>query len=177
MRYDARGCGLSDRRDDDITLEACLDDLHAVVDALGPEPVVLLLGLSHAAPAAVQLAALFPQRVSTLVVYGGYARGRLRRGPDAAHLKEAQAILETIEVAFGDEVPYRAPFRRVLNARFFPSASSQEIDAVDVSTIGRFSAKVAAAYTVMLSQADVSEAARQLRCPSLLFHARRDQVV
>jgi pimeloyl-ACP methyl ester carboxylesterase/DNA-binding CsgD family transcriptional regulator len=174
--FDARGCGLSDRHDKRISLDACVEDLEAVVDALGPDPVVLL-GLTHGSLVAIRFAALHPERVSRLILYGGYARGRLRRDPDAAQTKEAQAILEAIQVAFGDEVPYSAAFRLAVSSRFFPSASPQELDEVNAGTVGRFSADVARAYTAMTFEADVSEPARRVTCPTLLFHARGDLVV
>lgn len=176
VRYDARGCGLSERRAHRISLEACLEDLEAVLDALGPEPVTFV-GASLGAAAAVQFAALHPERVERLVVYGGSARGLRTRAPDAAHDKEANAILGAVEVAFGGDVAYRAPFRRTINSRFFPSATAQQLDEVDEVTGDRLSGDVVRAYAAMTQEIDVSESARQVRCPTLVFHARGDLLI
>jgi len=72
--YDARGCGLSDRRRDEFTLEAAVLDLGAVVDQLGLESFALC-SFFNATPAAVRYAAHHPARVSRLVLWGGFARG------------------------------------------------------------------------------------------------------
>ena len=175
-RYDARGCGLSDRRGDRISLQTCLDDLEAVMDALGGSPAALF-GVSHGTPLAILFAALHPERVSRLLIYGGYARGRLQRGLGVAHVKEAQVLYDVVQVAFGEDVPYRSAFRRTLNSRFYPGASDQTLNEIDANTVGRFDAEVVAAYTSMLQDADVSDAAGRVRCPALVFHARRDQMV
>jgi len=174
--YDARGCGFSDRQAEPNMLDICVEDLEAVVGALGAGPVVLL-GLSHGSMVAVAFAARHPERVSRLVVYGGYARGRLRRGPDVAHAQEAKAILEAIQVAFGEDVPYRSAFLRTLSSRLFPSASPQQLDEVEAAITGRMSASVAAAYTTLTLECDVSEHARRVTCPTLQFHARADLTV
>ncbi len=176
VRFDARGCGLSDRRASEISLVSCLEDLEAVVDVLGHDRVTLL-GWSHGAALAVEFAASHPERVGSLVVYGGYARGRLKRVADAAHVKEAQAVLEAVRVAFGEDVSLTASFRRFVSSRVFPSATEQQLEEVDAAGVGRFSADVAAAYTAMMYETDVSESARRLTCPVLMFHARRDVVV
>ena len=176
VHYDARGCGLSDRQAESTTLDSCLEDLEAVVGALGAGPV-MLLGLSHGSMVAVAFAARHPERVSRLVVYGGYARGRLQRGPDVAHAQEAKAILEAMQVAFGEDVPYRSAFLRTVNSRLFPSASPQQLDEVEAAIAGRMSASVAAAYTTLSLECDVSEHARRVSCPTLQFHARADLAV
>jgi pimeloyl-ACP methyl ester carboxylesterase/DNA-binding CsgD family transcriptional regulator len=176
VRFDGRGCGLSDRCASAISLASCLEDVGAVVDALGQAPVTLF-GISQAAAIAVEFAAFRPRQVGRLVIYGGFARGRLKRGVDAAHAKEAQAILDVLQVAYGEEVPYRAAFRRTLNTRFFPSATAEQLDEVDAAAASRLSADVATAYMTMLHEIDVSESARRLTCPALLFHARRDPLV
>src|SRR3954469_14477131 len=80
VRYDERGCGLSDRRFEGMpTLDTYVGDLAAVVDAAGLERFALL-ALSGGGPTAIEYAARNPQRVSHLVLYGTWARGRDLRG-------------------------------------------------------------------------------------------------
>ncbi len=73
IRYDSRGCGLSDRDVSDYCLDAHLLDLEAVVDRLGLERFALFAAL-HAGPPAIAYAAQHPQRVSHLLLWAAYAR-------------------------------------------------------------------------------------------------------
>ncbi|MGH6702229.1 MAG: alpha/beta fold hydrolase, partial [Bradyrhizobium sp.] len=75
-RYDGRGCGLSDRAVQDLSFDANLRDLEAVADAAGLKRFVLL-GCCQGSGLAIAYAARHPERVSNLVLYGAFARGRL----------------------------------------------------------------------------------------------------
>jgi class 3 adenylate cyclase len=71
--FDKRGQGLSDRPADPPTLEESMDDLGAVLAAAGCErPAVF--GVSEGGPMSMLFAATYPERVSSLVLYGTYAR-------------------------------------------------------------------------------------------------------
>ena len=78
VRYDERGCGLSDWDVDDFSLETWVTDLETVVDAAGIERFPLL-GVSQGGPVAMTYAARHPERVRALILYGTYAQGRLAR--------------------------------------------------------------------------------------------------
>ena len=78
LRYDERGCGLSDWNTTSFAVEAWIDDLATVVDAAGYEQFVLL-GISQGAAVAVEYAARHPDRVKALVLYGGYVHGPVAR--------------------------------------------------------------------------------------------------
>ena len=88
VRYDERGRGLSDRDVDDISFDAWVADLEAVADAAGLDRFALL-GVSAGAAVGVAYAARHPERVTHLVLYGGYARGRALRGASERRLQEA----------------------------------------------------------------------------------------
>lgn len=98
---DRRGTGLSDRMNDLPTLEQRMDDVRAVMDAVGTERAVMF-GLSEGGPMCLMFAATYPARTSSLVLYGTFAR--LLRAPDypigmpAAAL---EAFLEGVERAWG----------------------------------------------------------------------------
>src|SRR5690606_8913794 len=74
VRYDERGCGLSDREIEDLSFEAWVRDLETVVDALGLERFPLL-GISQGGPVSVAYAVRHPERVSHLILYGSYDVG------------------------------------------------------------------------------------------------------
>ena len=87
IRYDERGCGLSDRDVDTFTIEAWLEDLETIVDEVG-EDRFDLLGISQGGPVAIAYAVKHPDRVRRLVLYGSYLQGRMAR----AHTEEQRAM-------------------------------------------------------------------------------------
>src|SRR5712692_7050520 len=79
LRYDERGCGLSDWSVPDFSFEAWVRDLESVVEASGIERFPLI-GISQGGAVAVKYTALHPERVTHLILYGVYARGWGKRG-------------------------------------------------------------------------------------------------
>ena len=78
MIFDKRGMGLSDRNVGAPTLEERMDDVRAVMDAVGSEQAALI-GVSEGGPISVLFAATYPQRTVALVLYGTLARVAQRR--------------------------------------------------------------------------------------------------
>jgi pimeloyl-ACP methyl ester carboxylesterase len=73
IRFDKRGTGLSDRMSGVANLEDRMDDVRAVMDAVGSERAALF-GISEGGPMSLLFAATYPERASALVLYGSYAR-------------------------------------------------------------------------------------------------------
>ena len=88
IRYDQRGCGLSDWSPPSFSFESWVSDLEAVVDALGLKQFALF-GMCHAGALAIAYAARHPERVSHLVLLGAYAQGSLQRSPTERQREEA----------------------------------------------------------------------------------------
>ena len=86
VRYDARGNGLSDREVPDVTFERFVDDLEAVVDAAGIERFALL-GISQGCAVSIAYAVRHPERVSHLILYGGYVVGWRKRARTEAEMR------------------------------------------------------------------------------------------
>jgi pimeloyl-ACP methyl ester carboxylesterase len=84
VRFDQRGCGLSDWSVEDLSFAAHVGDLESVVDALGLERFALL-GVSQGGAFAVEYAVRHPERVSQLILYGSYPRGRAFGGPEVSY--------------------------------------------------------------------------------------------
>ena len=80
VRYDERGCGMTDWNVGDLSFDRWVDDLATVIDAIGTKEPVALLGVSQGASACIAYAVRHPERVSHLVLYGAYARGWAKRG-------------------------------------------------------------------------------------------------
>ena len=83
VRYDERGCGLSDWNVSEFSLDAWVRDLETVVDAAGLKRFPLL-GISQGGPIAVAYAIRHPERVSRLILYGSYPTGYNKRDPDTS---------------------------------------------------------------------------------------------
>lgn len=168
VRYDMRGCGLSDRDVRDLSLDAKVADLEAVIDAAGLDQVDLL-GLSGGGPVAVAYARRHPYRVAHLVLYGSYARGRALRG---AHEEDA-LLLSLTRAGWGDGNP---AFRRVFTNLFMPDATEAEVTAYEEMQAVSASAETAAGIREAGYHTDVTATASDLRVPTLVMHVRDDQV-
>ena len=173
VRYDERGCGMSDWDVDRIDFEAWVDDLCVVVDELGLDRFPLL-GVSQGAAVAVAFAARYPERVSALVLYGSYARGRMSRADTPQARQEAALDVELARVGWARDDP---SFRQVFTSQFLPDGSREEWAAFDELQRRTISPANAVAFLETFAGIDVTDAAARLRCPTLILHARDDHRV
>jgi pimeloyl-ACP methyl ester carboxylesterase/DNA-binding CsgD family transcriptional regulator len=170
IRYDERGCGLSDWDVQDFSLEAWVRDLESVVDAAGLERFPLL-GISQGGPIAIAYTVRHPERVSRLVLYGTYARGHLKRNPTPMQLEERKVLLDIVRVGWGRETP---AFRQVFSSLFFAHASAEQLhwfnELQRVSSSPENAARMMRAFWDL----DVSDIAPKIDVPTLVLHARED---
>ena len=170
VRYDERGCGLSDRDVDDLGFERWVADLEAVVDAVGA-PRFALLGISQGAAIGVAYCARHPERVSHLVMHGGYARGRLVRATSEREREESDTMIKLAELGWGKGDP---AFRQFFTTQFIPGATLAQQEAFNEQQ--RLSTSPANAARLMREFAiiDVRSALSAVRCPTLVTHSRDD---
>jgi pimeloyl-ACP methyl ester carboxylesterase len=173
VRYDERGCGLSDWDvdDDSYTLDAWVRDLETVVDALGLERFPLL-GISQGGPIAIRYAAKHPERVSHVIVYGTCARGSWERASDDRR-RELAALGQLIRVSWGSDEP---GFRQVYDAKFMPDGPLETWRAFDELQRRSTSPRNALRLWNAFGALDCSESARQLDVPTLILHSTNDLV-
>ncbi len=173
VRYDERGTGLSDRDVADFSFEAMVSDLESVVDALGLEDFALL-GMSQGAAISIAYAVRHPERVTAMVLCGGYARGHAHRGRTAEQQHDADLLLELIRAGWGTPNP---KFRRVFATMFLPDGTPAQYAAFD--ELQRVSATPEVAYQLrrMFDGIDVTRLCPQVTTPTLVMHARDDAVV
>src|SRR5262245_45214725 len=102
LRYDSRGCGLSDRNVGDVSFETWVRDFECVIDAAGFERFAVV-ATCWGGPIAIEYAARHPERVSRLVLYGTYALGRLRRTEPPDDVETARVMLDLTRLGWGQE--------------------------------------------------------------------------
>ena len=170
VRYDLRGCGLSQRECDDQCLDAWVADLEAVVDALGLERFPLI-GRCQGGAIALAYAARHPERVERLLLYGSFVQGALAQPPERAQVAEVEALATLIETGWGRAVP---AFREVFACMLMPTAAPERVRA-----LGELEAQCAGAGTAArlwraFHRIDVEALAPRVRAPTLVLHARGD---
>ncbi len=173
VRYDERGSGLSDRAVPDFTFDAWVRDLEAVVDAAGLDRFSLF-GMSQGGAVAIAYAVLHPERVTHLVLYGAYSRGRLARDPSAEQRAEAELLLHLTRVGWGTSNP---AFRRVFTMLFFPDATPDHAAAFDELQRVSSSADDAVRFRRVFHDIEVTALVPRVRVPTLVLHARDDGMV
>lgn len=172
LRWDERGCGLTDRTVDDLSFERWLGDLDAVVAASGVDEPFALLGISSGAAICAAYAARRPERVSRLILYGGYARGWAKRA-DSEVERQYRAMLELIRVGWGKENPV---FRQVFTSRFIPGGSAAQIGWFNELCRRTSDGEMAARLLEARSTVDVSGLLGTIEAPTLVIHSRDDEV-
>jgi len=173
IRYDERGCGLSDWNATDFTFEDWVADLESVVEALGLEQFPLL-GVSQGGAVAVAYAARHPERVSRLVLCSAYARGRAVRASGEDEKRAAALDLELARVGWGRDDP---AFRQVFAAQFLPDGTRSDWAAFDQLQRRTTSPENAVRFLEEFGRIDVRELARDVSCPTLIMHSRDDHRV
>ena len=173
VRYDERGCGLSDREVDDLSLDARVADLEAVMNAAGFERAVLL-GMSQGGPVAVAYAARHPERVSHLVLYATYGRGRLMRDPSPSAREHAELMISLIRMGWGQNQP---AFRRLFTTLFIPDATVEQMEWFDELQRVTTEPETAVRIRHARNHDEVTREAGEVASPTLVVHPRDDALV
>ena len=173
LRYDQRGCGLSDWNAADLSLAAWVRDLETVVDSAGFTRFPLI-GFSQGGSVAIAYAARHPERVSQLVLYGAIGRGRLAGATSQAQRDECEAMLKLVELGWDRDNP---AFRQVFALHFLPRGTGEQHRAFNENARLSTSPTNAARLIREFWSLDVLALAAQVRCDTLVMHARNDQRV
>jgi pimeloyl-ACP methyl ester carboxylesterase/tRNA A-37 threonylcarbamoyl transferase component Bud32 len=173
VRYDERGCGLSDWNVDEFSLDAWVRDLEAVVDALELERFPLL-GLSQGGPIAIAYATRHPERVSHLILHGSYSRGVSHRGLSEQEREEREVLLSMIRVGWGKD---HAAFRQVFTSLFIPDGTAEQIEWFNELQRVTATPENAARMCRAFFDLDVRALAPRIRVPTLVLHGLGDMRV
>ena len=168
IRYDERGNGLSDWDVDDISFDAFVQDLESVIEATGLKRFSLL-GISQGSAVSIAYAVRYPERVSHMILYGGFARGRRKRDPE-----QADTLTALIRQGWGRENP---AFRQFFSSLFVPGGSPEQWQWFN--DLQRITTSPENAVRIMQAtgDVDVSDLLPQVRVPTLVLHCRNDGAV
>jgi pimeloyl-ACP methyl ester carboxylesterase/DNA-binding CsgD family transcriptional regulator len=173
IRYDSRGCGLSDREIRDVSFDLWTRDFEAVADAAGFERFALL-GTCQGGPIAVEYAARHPGRVSHLVLYGSYSRGLLKRDGSGNQEQRAKVLLDMLGLGWGDE---SHAYLQVWASLFQPGGTIEHLRSWSEQQRLSTTAQMAARLFGATFAVDVQDAARRVQCPALVINPERDALV
>lgn len=172
-RYDARGSGLSDRNVGDFSIAALLSDIETVVEAAGLDRFALF-GMSQGGAAAIWYAAHHPEKVTKLIIYGGYLQGGAHAAPGTLGYERYQLTKKMFQMAWLGDSPAQ---KRWFPTNLLPEGTTEQIkwlaDLQRVSTSSENAVGLFEGY----SHVDVRLDATTIAVPTLVLHAREDETV
>jgi pimeloyl-ACP methyl ester carboxylesterase len=172
IRYDPRGSGLSDWDVADISFEAFVSDMETIIEAVGIESFPVF-AMSQGASVSIAYSLRQPKRVSKLILCGGYARGRRKRGA-AREIAESDALITLIEKGWGSDNP---AFRQMLTSIFLPNATDKEVSYFNELQKVSTNATNAARFRRVFDDFDVTGLLDQVTVPTLVLHSRNEAAV
>jgi pimeloyl-ACP methyl ester carboxylesterase/DNA-binding winged helix-turn-helix (wHTH) protein len=170
IRYDARGNGLSDWNITNFSFEAFVSDLEAVVNASGAERFPLI-GISQGCAISIEYAARHPERISHLILYGGFARPLSEQ---SGNQEQISTIEKFMRVGWGQD---NVAFRQFFTTWFIPEASLDQMNYFNELQRRTASPDNAANIFRSVLSFDVDALLPDVQVPTLVLHCREDQVI
>jgi pimeloyl-ACP methyl ester carboxylesterase/DNA-binding CsgD family transcriptional regulator len=170
VRYDHRGCGLSDREVGAPSLDDLVADVEAVVDAAGLDRFALV-GTSQGGAVAIRYAVRHPERVERLVLLAGFARGALKRGALSESPEVIDGYVKLIEAGWGRDT---AAFHQLFTTQFWPRATPEQARSINEMQRYACTPQHAARLLRMFVEIDVADELAAVQCPTLVMHSRGD---
>ena len=167
VRFDSRGTGRSDRNIGPGGVEEWAYDLNAVADATGHQQFALM-GISGGAPTIIKYAADHPERVSCLVLLGGFARGVLHRGTTE---DQVHALAKLIENGWGNDNP---SIRQIMSTQLWPTATPDQIASFNHLQQVSCDGKTAANIILSIADIDITRLLPKISQPVLIVHSKYD---
>ena len=173
IRHDERGCGMTDWNVGDLSIGRWIDDLESVIDAADPKGPIILLGISQGSAASIGYAVRHPERVSHLILYGGYARGAFRRD-EADRAVMYRAMIDLVRLGWGSDNP---TFRQVFTSRFIPKGTDEQLEWFNDLCKKTTNAEIAARLLETRGYVEVTDLLERVQTPTLVLHSSGDDVV
>lgn len=170
LRYDARGIGMSQREGAEISFDKLVQDLETVVDAAKFDRFILF-GLSQGCAQAIAYAARHPDRVSHLILYGGFARGMLRRNDPE---KQAQALELARGLVRGGWGSHEESHRQFFTSQFIPDGTADDYHSLNEMQRVATTPEIAEQFLITNSTIDVVALLPQVKAPTLVLHSKHE---
>jgi pimeloyl-ACP methyl ester carboxylesterase/DNA-binding CsgD family transcriptional regulator len=173
IRYDERGCGMSEWDAAELSLDRSYEDLEKVVEVAQPQKPFMLLGISQGGAAAIRYAVEHPEDVSHLILYGIYAQGKAKRN-DRQDEERFRAIVALTRLGWGQNNPV---YRQLFTSRFIPGASDEQIHWFNELCRRTTTPEMGARIMEFRMDIDVVELLPRVAVPTLVLHARSEEAV
>jgi class 3 adenylate cyclase/pimeloyl-ACP methyl ester carboxylesterase len=171
VRYDARGNGLSDWDVHELSLDAWVSDMEAVADAAALSRFPLVAS-SQGCAISIAYAVRHPERVSHLILYGGFAVGANKRPKMTVADHERNAAMKTlVKQGWGADNP---AFRQIFTSLFMPGGTKEQMEAFNELQRLSASPECAVRYLEAVGDLDVRELLSQVKARTLVMHVRDD---
>lgn len=170
LRYDARGVGLSQRDVGEISFDCLVRDLEFVVDQAGLDRFILV-GLSQGAAIAATYASRHPERVSHLIIFGGFARGILHRGDPEKHRQTLELSRTLVRQGWGSD---QDSYREFFTSQFFPEGSIEHHRWLNHAARVAATPEVAERIICINADINVFDLLPSIKVPTLVLHSRGD---
>jgi pimeloyl-ACP methyl ester carboxylesterase len=157
----------------DLSFEAWVHDLEAVVDSAGLDRFILL-GMSGGSAISIAYTVRHPEKVSHLILYGAFARGWAKIGLPQHKLEGMQALTKLTEIGWGRSNP---AYRQIFTSLFVPEATTEYMHSFNDLQRMSTSPEIAAKFLVEIGNIDVLDLLPKVRVPTLVLHARNDKMV
>ncbi len=173
IRYDERGCGMTEWEVGDITPEHWYTDIETVIEVARPEKPFALLGISQGGAAAIHYAVEHPENVSHLILYGVYAQGKaVRNDPEGE--QRSRATIALTRLGWGQDNPV---YRQLFTSRFVPDATDEQIKWFNELCRRTTTPEIAARIMDARMYVNVLDLLPRVSVPTLVLHARDDEAV
>jgi len=170
-RYDQRGNGLSDWEVERFDIDVFTNDLASVIDNSNLNQFALY-ATSQGVPVAIKYAVKHPDRISHLILHGGYVRGRAcRKTP--GEKEQGEALVTLMRHGWGDP---GSPFLKAFSSMYIPDATSEQIDSLVELQRMTASPDNAVKIRIAADSFDVSNLLEKVNVPTLVIHARNDGI-
>lgn len=170
LRYDERGNGLSDWKVKELSFKNFVEDLETVVATCELDKFALL-GISQGASVSIEYANRHPEKVSHLILFGGYAEG-WRINASEEQIKEREAVMTLTSAGWGQDNP---AYRQIFSSAFLPSANKEELDWFNEFQRLTTSPENAVRFLSVFGNINVYDQLSKVSVPTLVIHSLGDQ--
>jgi pimeloyl-ACP methyl ester carboxylesterase len=171
LRYDPRGVGLSQRDNIDVSFEKFVSDLETVVDCAKLDKFILI-GLSQGCAQAIAYAARHPQRLTHLILFGGFARGVLQRDGDPEKKKQGlDLICGLVRQGWGSN---EESHRQFFTSQFMPDSTREIQHALNDTQRHATTPEMAERFLIANAAIDVTQHLAKITTPTLVLYPTGD---